>query len=54
MFSCKMVGLRYKLVLVSRPEKDVLYPPFHVDVFGNPRGQGSILLLPRECDGLAL
>ena len=54
MFSCKMVSLRYELVLVSRPEKDVLYPPFHLDEFGNPRGQGSIVLTPREYDGLAL
>ena len=41
MFSCKMVGLRYKLVLVSRPEKDVLYPLFHLNVVGNPQGRGQ-------------
>ena len=54
MFSCRMVGLRYELALVSRPEKDVLHPPFNLDAFGNSRGLGSILLPPRECDALAL
>ena len=53
-FSCKMVGLRYELALVLRPKKDVLYPPFRLNAFGNPRGRGSIPLPPRECDGLTL
>ena len=50
MFSCRMVGLQYELALVSHPEKDVLYQPFHVDTFG----QGSILLPPWKYDGLDL
>ena len=53
-FSCRMVGLQYELALVSHPEKDVLYPPFSLDMFGNPWGRGFILLPPQKCDGLAL
>ena len=37
MFSCRMMGLRYELILLSRPEKDVLYPPLNLDAFGDPQ-----------------
>ena len=53
MLSCRMVSVPYELELVSRPEKDVLYPPFNLVAFGNPRGQGSILLPSRKCDSIA-
>ena len=58
MFSCRMVGLLYELALVSRPEKDVLYPPFNLNAFGNPQGRVLSFYHPGNatdwlCDGRA-